>query len=59
MSGAAEKGNKAGCGERFRDWLDCLVKSGVPCSHSEAEAKCGVERGLFEACCPLCAMEGF
>lgn len=42
------------CGGRLGGWLDCLVASGRICSNSQADARCGIERGLLEECCLGC-----
>jgi hypothetical protein len=34
--------------------MDCLAGAGRLCGVSQADEKCGVERGLLESCCNAC-----
>jgi hypothetical protein len=35
-------------------WLDCIGNAGRLCGLEDADAACGAERGILEACCPTC-----
>lgn len=40
---------------RVHGWMDCLAGAGRLCGNSDADEKCGVERGLIESCCISCS----
>lgn len=43
------------CQNELRAWLTCIRGAGRLCGPSQADAACGIERGLLESCCIGCS----
>lgn len=39
---------------RIEGWMDCIAGAGRLCGPEDADAHCGIERGLLEDCCSSC-----
>ena len=50
---------RSGCGDEFKAWIDCLANAPLICSQSEAQSRCGIERGFLDTCCPSCNSQSF
>jgi len=50
-----ERACASDCSARAGAWLDCLVAAGRICGNADADARCGIERGLLEDCCAGCS----